>query len=160
MRYALAAGEPLRLARAFAWEAAHVSAAGPSAAARVAKLLESARRLAESHADPHAFAWHSLAEGIVHHNLGNWQVAQHVLLDAERQLRTQCSGVAWERDVAFVFQAWSLFQLGHFNELGTLSNRLGQEAESRNDRFAAIYLSAFATPLARLALDDPGGIAG
>ena len=157
LRHALAAGEPIRLARALSWEAAHASADGPRSAQRVAKLLESARRLAERHADPHPFAWHALAEGIVHHNFGNWQVAHHVLVDAERQLRTHCAGVAWERDVALAFQAWSLFQLGQFTELAALSERLGQEAKSRNDRFAAIHLAAFATPLARLSADDPAG---
>ena len=61
---ALRAGEPYRIARGLAWEAAHTSNAGRSAWRRTETLLLAARTLAERLNHPHALGLATMAAGI------------------------------------------------------------------------------------------------
>jgi serine/threonine protein kinase len=157
LRFALNAGEPVRLARAFAWQAAHTSAAGPCSAFRVEPLLARARALTERQTQPHAKALLLLAEGIVAFNMGRWSAARDSLLQAEEQFRTRCRGVTWERNVVATFLFWSLYQLGEFAELAALAGTLLKQAHDRGDRLAATNVALSAYPVVRLAADDPVG---
>ena len=157
LRHALAAGEPQRVVRALAWDAAHISAADSRAGPPALRLLGMARQLADRLAHPQTCALLALAEGIVHHNLGDWQRGYDQLREAHRQLCAHCMGVTWERDVALAFQAWALFQMGKFTDLAALAEQFGRDANLRNDHFAAAHLAAFSAPMARLLAGDPAG---
>src|SRR5262249_52979075 len=72
---ALNAGEPERIARALAVEAAHAATGGVHAAARSAKLLERASALSEGADHPYANGMLALSRGVSAYLSGRWRVA-------------------------------------------------------------------------------------
>ena len=92
----LRAGEPYRLARALAWQAAHTSNLGCAAWPRTARLLEAAQSLAQRLNHPHAQGITTLSAGVAEFTAGRWRNARTCLQRAEGILRDRCTGVAWE----------------------------------------------------------------
>jgi tetratricopeptide (TPR) repeat protein len=154
---ALAAGEPYRVARALAWEAAHVANAGTPARQRTAKLLAATEALARRIDHPHALGLATLASGIAAYMEGRWQDARELTLQAETVFRERCTGVAWELDTAHSFFLWSLTFLGEVAELSRRLPLLIKEARERGDLYAATNLVNFVGHLTWLAADDPEG---
>jgi hypothetical protein len=154
---ALEAGEPCRLARALAWEAAHSSNAGGPARRRTQRLLDAAEALTRRIDHPHARGMVALARGAAEFTSGRWKAAPPYLEQAEQIFRDRCTGVAWELDTAHVFRLWSLFYLGELAEMSRRSDLLLQEARQRGDLYAATHIGAFTGPIARLAAGDPDG---
>ena len=153
----LRAGEPYRIARALAWEAAHQANAGGPARLRTAKLLRAAEALAERIRHPHALGLVTLAGGIAGYMEGRWRSARELCERAERIFRERCTGVAWELDTAHSFALWSLFFLGEVAELLHRLPLLRKEARERGDLYAATNLGTFVGHLTWLAADDPEG---
>jgi len=152
---ALNCGEPFRLARAFAWEAAHTSNLGGRTWKQVERLLSMARDLAAGTSQPYAPAWVTLCEGIANFTNGRWQVAQTRLEQAAGALRRDCTGVAWELGTADAFSLWSLMYLGQLGEMHRRAERLVQQAHQRGDLYAVTTHSAFALPVGQLLAGDP-----
>ena len=140
---ALRAGEPFRLARALAWQAAHTSNFGCAAWPRTAKLLDAAQSLAQRINHPHALGITTLSGGVAEFTTGRWRNARTCLERAEGILRDRCTGVAWELDTAHTFTLWSLFYLGELAEMSRRSARLLKEAQERGDLYAVTTLGTF-----------------
>ncbi|HEV3142766.1 MAG TPA: AAA family ATPase, partial [Gemmataceae bacterium] len=157
LEFALNAGEPFRLVRAFAWEACHRSSEGSAAAGEAEKYLGLARGLAGRVVNPQAQALLAMAEGIAAHNLGRWPAARQHLADAEMLFRTRCTGVTWERDTTHAFLFWTLSQLGEFAAMEQLASRMLKEARDRGNLFAATNIATFAAPQCRLVAGDAAG---
>jgi hypothetical protein len=154
---ALRSGEPYRIARALAWEAAHTSTGGVPASRTTARLLDAASGLAQRIGHPHALGMVMLCRGIAGYMEGRWQDGRQFSEQAEAIFRDRCTGVAWELDTAHSFSNWSLFFLGEVAELIRRLPRLLQEARERGDLYAATNLSTFVGHLTWLAADDPQG---
>jgi hypothetical protein len=154
---ALRAGEPYRIARALAWEAAHQANAGGPARRRTARLLQAAEALAKRIDHPHALGMATLATGIAGYMEGRWKNGREFSERAEEIFRTRCTGVAWELDTAQSFSLWSLFFLGEVAELNRRLPVLLKEARERGDLYAATNLGTFVGHLTWLAADDPKG---
>ena len=152
---ALRAGEPKRLARALAWEAAHTSNMGGTTWQRTERLLGQARQLAEQVDNPFAQGWTGLCAGIAHFTNGRWPQALALLEAAEWLLRERCTGVAWEIGTAHTFKLWTLLYLGEVKAMSEQSFALLQEARSRGDQYAATTHSAFSVPMGHLTAGDP-----
>ena len=152
---ALQAGEPFRLSRALAWEAAHVSNTGGSTWNRTRRLLREAKILAEQGQDPYAIGWTTLCEGLSQFTNGHWQQAQQNMDRAERLLREECTGVTWEIGTAHAFALWALLYQGELGEMTCRSLELLQDARERGDQYAATTHSAFAVPMGELASGRP-----
>jgi eukaryotic-like serine/threonine-protein kinase len=152
---ALEAGEPFRLARALSWEAAHLSNLGGRTWDRNQRLLDEARRLAESVEDPYARHWATLCSGLIKFTNGKWKEARAELELAESRLRRECTGVAWELNTAHAFTLWSLFYLGELSEMNRRVAPLFAEAGERGDQYAAATHGAFSLPMSRLIGGDP-----
>jgi serine/threonine protein kinase len=148
---ALRAGEPFRVARAMAMEAAHRATHGLPEAPRVAALLEVAQALAGRIQSPHALGIVELVRGISSLLFGRWKAAQDSLDEAERLFRNHCTGVAWERDTGHNFALWALLQLGEVGELKHRWTVLYREAQERGDLYAASTLTAFYMTIIKLA---------
>jgi eukaryotic-like serine/threonine-protein kinase len=148
---ALRAGEPFRIARAMAMEAAHRATTGLAAEPRVATLLGVAARLAARIQSHHALGMVELVRGISSLLFGRWKAAQTSLDQAEQLFRNHCTGVAWERDTGHNFALWALVQLGEIAELKRLWTVLYREAQERGDLYAATTLTAFYMTIIRLA---------
>ncbi|WP_417731785.1 serine/threonine-protein kinase PknK [Rosistilla oblonga] len=155
LRLALRVGERTRLARALAWEAAHVSNAGGHTQGRVNKLLGLAKQLASGSSDPYVHVITALSNGVQHWTNGRWQDSLDALIDAEHRLRNECAGVAWELDTAHTFILWGLFYLGQLDELCTRSDALLTQARQRGDLHAETTHGSFSVAMAKLVQDDP-----
>ncbi len=148
---ALEAGEPFRISRALAMEAAHQSTVGPVASKRVAVLIESASALAERIDSPHAKGMVELVRGISSLLFGRWKAAVEALDRSEGQFRDHCTGVAWERDTGHNLAMWGLFQMGEIAELRRRWTVLFREAQERGDRYAVANLNTFYATILNLA---------
>jgi hypothetical protein len=153
----LRAGEPYRIARALAWEAAHTTTAGGPAARRTARLLDEAESIAERIDQPHARGLVTLCKGIAGYMEGRWKDGRTFSDQAEATFRDQCTGVTWELDTAHSFSNWSMFFLGDVAELIRRLPILRKEALERGDLYAATNLGTFVGYLPWLAADDPAG---
>jgi eukaryotic-like serine/threonine-protein kinase len=151
---ALRAGEPFRVTRALAMEAAHQAAEGLKSSNRVATLLNAAGDLAARIDSPHARGMVDMVRGVTSLLFGRWKAARTALEQAEELFRNHCTGVAWERDTGHNFTLWALFQLGEVAELRRRWTVLSREARERGDLYASRYLNVFYATLIKLAGDQ------
>jgi len=148
---ALKAGEPERLVRALAMEAAHQSTAGNAAVPRVATLLKTADDLAQRLDSPQARGMVELVRGISSYMLGQWKPALTSLDQAEQIFRNQCMGVTWERDTVHNFALWALIQMGEMAEVRRRWTVLSRESRERGDLYATSKLTTFYMTMIQLA---------
>ncbi|MDG3005014.1 serine/threonine-protein kinase [Paludisphaera mucosa] len=151
----LAAGEPSRIARALAMEAAHAASTGGSNRRRTERLLATAESLARRVEHPYPLGMVTLARGVSAYLEGRWRLAQAQCDEAEAVFRDRCTGVAWERNTADAFSLWGL---SHQGETGELTRRwpiLLAQAVDRGDLYAAMNLSSYLMSIVRLAADEP-----
>ncbi|MGO9597548.1 MAG: serine/threonine-protein kinase PknK [Isosphaeraceae bacterium] len=154
----LRAGEPFRIARCLAMEAAHRSTAGNRAARSALTLLQSAQDLAQRLGSPHALAIVELARGVAALMLGKWKNAHQSLDEAQSLLRNRCTGVTWERDTVQSLALWALLHMGQIAEFKRRWKVLIRQAQDCGDLYAASTLTTFYMTMIRLADDDAGGI--
>jgi hypothetical protein len=154
---ALHAGEPHRIARALALEAAFLGTAGGRSEARTSRLLDSAETLTQGLDDPHASGFVLGARAIAAYFAGRWKRAGDLCNQAALVLRTHCTGVTWEVDRLNLFCLWSLQFRGELAELGRLWPVQLKQARERGDRYMVTNLNSFLMSTLRLAADDPDG---
>jgi hypothetical protein len=150
---ALRAGEPQRVTRALAFEAAH-AAAGGSARARSRRLLEAATALAARLAAPEIQGVVAGSAGIVAFLEGRFAESLQRCDEAVRLFRDRCIGAAWETDSAQAFGLWALFYLGDTVELMRRVPQAIREAEERGDLYAATNLRIGELNFVHLLADD------
>ena len=90
MYLALEAGEPYRVARALALEAAFSATGGTDARARTAELIEESMTLAEQVNHPHALGLANITAGMAAYLEGRWNKACERLERGEKILREHC----------------------------------------------------------------------
>ncbi|HEX2120396.1 MAG TPA: hypothetical protein VHL59_02035, partial [Thermoanaerobaculia bacterium] len=154
LRTALRAGEPFRVARALATEAAFSATRGEKAMKRTEWIVSKAERRARRVGDPHVIAMSMLARSLESFYLGHFRDSFQRAEEAETLFRERCTGVSWEINTTVNYALCSLAYLG---EIGQLSQRVPQrlrEAEDHGDLYAGI------DPVCRpgivwLAADDP-----
>jgi serine/threonine protein kinase len=151
---ALRAGEPLRIARALAMEAGHLSTAGVAAGGRVALLLEAAEGVARRIDSPYAGGMIEMIRGIAALMVGRWKAAQLSLDRADQTFRNHCTGVAWERATVQNFVLWALTQLGELAELKRRWTVLFRESQDRGDLYAGTILTTWYMTLLKLAANE------
>ena len=155
---ALRAGEPFRISRALAMEAAHRSTAGNRSARRVESLIRQAEIVALGLDSPHARGMIHMVRGVSGLMLGQWKLAQSSFDNAEALLRNHCTGVTWERDTIHSLALWALMHMGQITELKRRWSLLIREAQDCGDLYAATTLTTFYMTMIRLADDDCTGI--
>jgi hypothetical protein len=153
---ALRAGEPYRVARALAMEAAYVAMGGNRSRRRTRHLLQASHGLADRVGQPYAIGLSTLTAGIAAWLDGRWREARDLSERAEQTLRERCTGVDWEILIAQLFDIASLFFLG---EVAALTQRLPlllEEAEGRGSLLRATFLRiGFFSHVAWLSADAP-----
>ena len=150
---ALDAGEPYRIARAMAMEAA-ARGAYPTGRALRERLVQQSRALATSVGDPHAIALCALADGFVALISGEWKKASTLSEQALAILRDQCVGVTWEVNIAQNFVVWALMYRGELGELSRQVRALLADARNRGNWYIATELCTLSN-FVWLAADDP-----
>ncbi len=151
---ALDAGEPYRVARALAAEAAFVATEGIRAEGRAASLIAQSRDLARDVGDGGLRGLVDFCAGLTRFLVGDWAQAQSLSAQAERQFSQMGSPVSWEAASARLFSVWSLFYLGEFLELSRRIPALVDEAEARGDLYAVTSLTSGLSNVSLLAAGD------
>lgn len=153
---ALKAGEPYRIVRALAMEAAYVAAAGTTTT-RTAELLKATEELARNLGHPHGLGLVAWAAGTAAFLQGRWRDGHALNSEAESIFRDRCTGASWELDTARFVSLWSAFYLGDINDLFRRVPTMVREAEGRGDIYAVTNLRTAFTPFMMLANDNPRG---
>lgn len=152
---AVAAGEPVRLARAMAIEACYACTPGGFARQRTERLLDEAMDLAEQVGDPAALAWAVSAQGGAAYLMGDWARAREKCTEAERMLLAVPTPTRWQIDIARQFILGAATMLGDFRALRAVLPIRTREAEERHDMYAAVGLRTGHINTVWLADDDP-----
>jgi hypothetical protein len=149
---ALRAGEPFRVARALAVEAAHLASSG--ATVRASSVLAHAEDLANRIQRPYAAGIVLMASAAIQYFAERWKDSLRLAGEAEATFRQHCTGVAWELDTASAFGLWSLAKMGEIAELSRVCPALLKEARGRGDRYATTNLATQIMTLVRLGTDQ------
>lgn len=157
--WALEAGEPYRIARALALEAAYSSIGGGRTRVRTEQLVTASLTLARAQANPHALALASETAGIAAAFEGRWKAADALLADAETMLRERCAGVVYELDNALYWRLFALAHRGHWRELQGRVPGAQKDASERGDLYLGTNLKLRVAFIAALAAGDPEGAA-
>ena len=152
---ALRAGEPFRIARALAMEAAHVSSRGEKARPRAARLLKAAEELAEQVDQPQAKGMVKMANAVAAMMCGCWKAARESFGEAETIFRDRCTGVPWELDTVHNLSLWAITHMGDLRELRRRWSILLKEAHQRGDIHAVTTLNTHYMVMLRLADNEP-----
>jgi hypothetical protein len=154
---ALRAGEPYRIARALAWEAALLSMLGVRLKRRTATHLAAAEALASRLDQPHATAMVLMSRGVAAYFQGDFSECQRSSEAAIALLRDRCTGVTWELETCAAFAFWPLYFRGEYGALARAFRPLIAEVQQRGARLAEADLTTFGGPFVWLAADDPDG---
>ena len=153
---ALKAGEPYRIARGIALEAAfNAAGGGVDAHARTDRLVRTARSLAQRIDNPHALGLAAWAEGSSAYLEGRFAAAHSLSEQAVTIYRDRCRGVAWEVASAQIFSLWAASYLGTYREIAARMPALLAAADAREDRYDSTNLRASHTNTVWLAADQP-----
>ncbi|MCM3905133.1 MAG: protein kinase [Pyrinomonadaceae bacterium] len=153
---ALRAGEPFRVARAMAFEAAQTASRGGRTRKRALQIAQRAEELAKRVGHPHAIGLSIWASGVSAYLVGHWKKAAELCEQAAEILRDQCTGVTWELTIANRFMLNSLVNLGRIAEVSRRVPVLLAAALEQGNIFAAMDLRTRLN-LIWLAADDPDG---
>jgi hypothetical protein len=152
---ALRAGEPYRVARALAMEAAYSAIDGGRSWKRTEELLEAATRLAARIDHPHAIGLATTVAGSASFLVGRWRDAVRQCGAATEIFRDECRGATWELHTAQHFVLLGLTMLGELGELQRRVPELRRAARERGDRWMSAALRTSLVHLASLAADEP-----
>jgi CheY-like chemotaxis protein len=155
MLLALRAGEPRRIARALAMEAAYRSTVGVKARSRVESLLALARELAERNEDQRAIGLTAVMGAACAWNSGHWEECYLRARAAREALQERHERVVWERDTASIFEVDGLRWMGRWSVMKAILPELLEDARVRGDLYAQAILQMHGGSCAALANDDP-----
>jgi hypothetical protein len=139
---ALDCGEPHRIVRALAAEAAFLSTHGIVTAQRSAAVLARCEALAKRLGTPEAESYSVGATGIVAFQEGRFADARVLCGKAEEILRDRCTGFVWERTTALIFTLFASALLGRVRELCARLPSVQKEALERGDLYSFTSLQA------------------
>jgi serine/threonine protein kinase len=155
LRYALDAGEPLRLVRTLVGEGSYLATQGLPALKRTRELAARANQLSQSLHNSEANAWAVGLGSFVAYCMGQWKEAEAIARSTEKQLLEEFTDMTWEIDTVKIVSAWSLYYLGELGELVRRVSLFLGEAEDRGDLHAATNLRIMTLNSAWLVGDDP-----
>lgn len=135
---ALRAGEPGRVVRSLAVEAAYSSSEGPAGAARTKRLIERTREVARAVGTPDARAWERAATAFASTLETRWKDGVEGARDGQRIFGTEVPGSYWEVATLRLFESFSLSYLGRWSELRKLVEQRHAEALERGDAHARV----------------------
>jgi hypothetical protein len=151
---ALRAGEPYRVARALAFEAARAASPGGRARLRASKIAQQAEAVANKAGNPHAIGLSLWASGVVAYCVGHWKIAGELCERSAEILRERCTGVTWELNIAHRFLLGSLLLQGKVAELSRRVPMLIETALEQGNIYVATDLRTRMNMI-WLAADDP-----
>ena len=152
---ALKAGEPFRVALAFAIEGGYSGAGGTGAQQRTARLLELARTMAERVGDPEALGLTLLTSGGAAYFQCQGPRAIEIFDRTEEILREQCTGVTWQLDTVMHWKYRLLLFLGEVKKVNDELPAILKDFIVRGDLYADSTMRSVVSWFLRLAADQP-----
>ncbi len=151
---ALRVGEPYRVARALAFEAAQKASQGGPAKKRAAELARRSAELAARVGHPHAIGLSIWASGIGAYLIGDWTRGAELCEQAAEVLQNKCTGVTWELTIV---QRFLLSCLMYMGEIAEVSRRVPALLTAALDQGNILATTELRTRLNLiwLAADDP-----
>jgi serine/threonine protein kinase len=153
---ALESGDPYRIARSLALEAALASLESVERATQAEPVLERAERIATEYENPHALGW--VLSGRA---LGAWvrtdlERCVEYCEQAVRRLRERSDETFREiGSIEVWFHLHALFLLGRLDQVAARAPACAREAEARGDRYTASTVKAYVLPLLWAVRDRP-----
>lgn len=148
-------GDLPRVTRAISAEVAYSAVTGTRSARRTQKLLAMAETLAGRVGDAQSVGFVNVMKGMAANMQGRWKDSLESGQRAEKMLRDEARGIAWELDLVYLY---SLLDLQFMGELPELRRRLAQflaEARERDDLNAITNLRTRLAYVPHLAADEP-----
>ncbi len=155
LRLALDAGEPTRIGRALAMEAGFAATTG--AAARAARVLREAERLAQQLGSRPTLGLCRMMEAASALHRGQFEDAERLALEAEAILAEHQGFSPWPLNIVRSYHVGGLIDEGKIRELCRVSGVFLDDAVSRGNRFAA---TIFRTSWSILRWLSTGDLAG
>jgi len=152
---ALRAGEPSRVARALAWEAAFAASTG--AAPRAARLLRQAERLADRPGPRTTMGLCRAIAAVAALHRGDFVQAEPLAIEAEAILTKQPGLSGWVLIIARMYHVGGLVDEGKIRELCRVTRLFLDDALVRGNRFAAAMFRSSWSMLRWLSADDLAG---
>lgn len=150
---ALTQGDLLQRARALAIEAAHrARESGPKAQEQSVAWFEAAGSMAERTGDAGCVAFVRACRGVSQFLRGRWCDAHSLLETAYQDVPKHRAG--WHTS-AWIYNVFSLVNMGSFNDVAQKLPALLEGAEFRGDRFTSTSLRVAAQTPLLLAMDQP-----
>ena len=153
---ALRVGEPFRVVRALAAEAAYIGTKGVATRARVDRLLALARDLASELSDPYALGFVHLARCYAFYMRSEFAAARAAGDEAEAVFESRPVMAFWELTSARMLSIGSHFYDGDLRVIRRRIPVLIRDAERRGDVYAATCLRLGACNLAWVIGDESG----
>jgi GTPase SAR1 family protein len=141
--FALAAGDPARVAQALTMECGYSAVPGTRTQRRTRKLTAKMQQLARRIDTPYARAFADEAEGVAATLQGRWRDGAQALERAERAFVEHCTGVTWELSTARLFGLRCRQFLGDMRAMAERFPILLRDAEDRGDRYFATNVVLF-----------------
>ena len=154
IRMALDAGEPSRVARAYAHEATFAVRTGEKRFAEAEAFMVRARELAKEVDDPFVHAALPLADAMVQFFAGRFRESIVACEDAEARLR-RCPGASWERETAQRTLLKAMYHTGDLARLVETVTPALEVARDRRDLYAEVSLRTRIWYLTCLVGDTP-----
>ena len=151
---ALRVGEPFRVVRALAAEAAYIGTAGVAASKRVDRLLARAQSLAIELSDPYALGFVHLARCFALYLRSDFAAARSAGDEAEAAFESRPVMAFWELTSARMLSIGSHFYDGDLRVIRRRVPALVRDAERRGDVYAATCLRLGACNLAWVIGDE------
>lgn len=152
---ALRAGDPSRIARGLAWEAAIAASQSHSGKRRAVRLLASCRTLLTRRHNPHSAAMLLLCEGQAHFSHGQWDPALANFDEADKLFTGQCRGVSFELATLHGFRLQTLVYRGNYRALRALTAECLDLARTSGDLYLETFIQGAIQPLLFLTDDRP-----
>jgi len=152
---ALQAGEPSRIARALAMEAAYISTAGVKMQSRAGQVLKLAGEWAARTGDQHAAGLTAVMAAACAWNAGRWEECYRLARLARETLGNLYERLVWERDTASIFEVDGLRWMGRWSVMKAILPGLLEDARHRGDLYVQAILQMHGGSCAELANDDP-----
>ncbi len=154
MLLALDAGEPGRIARGFAAEAASMSIGGERKLAGALAIARQAQMIAEQLDDPHLLALTAQERGTVYFMCGHWREAEVEFKAALALLAAHCPGAVWERSTSELFLMDQYIYLGEIDRIADAADRLLRDGTATGNLYQ-LTIALRPLHMVRLAADDP-----
>lgn len=154
LRFALEAGEPLRLARALAIELSFRAQRGSRSGDEILELRKSSRELAQRMDDPYVTGITTLHSGLSAYLVGAWQRGADQCDEADIIFTDQCKGVLWDQTTA---RRYALACLLYMGEMAEVERRVARQLVAAEERGNQLGTTDLRTRLNMtwLAGDDP-----